>query len=128
MKRKVINEELKINGYYILDFNKGFLGENKEGYKMLEIMGLDPQIIPFSTAMFLQNRRVRWSDVNGHSATISFHVKPEQIECYGTYLGKRKFLRVFREWSNYEDPDMIARLESETIGELCMKCIFENIN
>lgn len=127
MKRKVINDKVKINGYHIQEFNRGFFGENGEGKRMLKIMGLSPEIIPFSTAIFLQNKRVFWTDRDGNRATISFKMKPDQFECFGTYLGKRKSLRIFREWNNYEDPDMIARLESETIGELCMKCIYENI-
>ncbi|MCM1140199.1 MAG: hypothetical protein NC453_16660 [Muribaculum sp.] len=127
MKRKVINDKVKINGYYIQEFNKGFLGEHKEGNKMLKIMGLQLDSIPFSTAIFLQNKRIFWTDKHGNRATISFKMKPDQLECQGTYLGKKKSLRLFREWNNYEDPDMIARLESETIGELCMKCIYENI-
>lgn len=125
MKRKVINDKVKINGFYIQDFNRGFLGEHKEGKKMLKSMGLNPEIIPFSTVIFLQNHKIFWTDVNGNRASISFKIKPDQLECFGNYLNKRKSFRLFREWNNYEDPDMIARLESETIGELCMKCIYE---
>lgn len=127
MKRKVINDTVKINGYYIQEFNKGFLGEHSEGEKMLKKMGLTTSTIPFSTVIFLQNKRIFWADSQGNRASISFKTKPDQLECFGTYLGKRKSLRIFREWNNYEDPDMIARLESETIGELCMKCIYENM-
>ena len=94
---------------------------------MLQKMGLDPAVIPFSTAIFLQNKRIFWKDNQGNRATISFKLKPDQLECFGTYLGKRRLHRIFREWNNYEDPDMIARLESDTIGELCMKCIYENM-
>lgn len=127
MKKKEINDQVKVNGYHIQEFNKGFLGENGEGKKMLKRMGLSTEIIPFSTVIFLQNKRAFWKDNQGNRATISFKMKPDQLECFGTYLGKRKSLRLFREWNNYEDPDMIARLESETIGELCMKCIYENM-
>lgn len=127
MKRKAINDTVKVNGYYIREFNKGFLGEHKEGERMLQKMGLDPAVIPFSTAIFLQNKRIFWKDNQGNRATISFKLKPDQLECFGTYLGKRRLHRIFREWNNYEDPDMIARLESDTIGELCMKCIYENM-
>ncbi len=51
MKRKAINDTIRVNGYYIQDFNKGFLGEHREGEKMLKKMGLQPTTIPFSTAM-----------------------------------------------------------------------------
>lgn len=127
MKRKVINDKVKVNGFYIQDFNKGFFGEHKEGERMLRKMGLEPTTIPFSTAILLQNKRIFWTDSQGNRATISFKLKPDQLECFGTYLKKRRSLRLFREWNNYEDPDMIARLESETIGELCMKCIYDNM-
>lgn len=127
MKRKEINDQVKINGYHIQEFNKGFFGEHGEGKTMLKKMGLSPETIPFSSVIFLQNKRAFWKDTQGNRATISFKLKPDQLECFGTYLGKRKSLRLFREWNNYEDPDMIARLESETIGELCMKCIYENM-
>lgn len=40
---------------------------------------------------------------------------------------KEKTIRIFREWGWHEDPEVIARLESEAIGDLCMKCIYENL-
>lgn len=127
MKRKTINHKAKINGYYINEFNQGFLGENHEGEKMLKYMGLSINNIPFSAAMFLQTQHIFWRDREGNKASISYRLKPDQIECFGNYLGKYRSYRLFREWNAYEDPEMIAKLESETIGELCMKCIYDNI-
>lgn len=127
MKKKQTNDSTRVKGFYINELIRGFFGEQNEGKVMLQKMGLSPDAVPFSVAIFLQNQRIFWFDKDGNRVTISFKLKPHQLECFGTYLGKRKSLRIFREWNNYEDPDMIARLESETIGELCMKCIYENL-
>ena len=94
---------------------------------MLQKMGLLPNAVPFSAAVFLQNQRAFWLDQGGNRVTISFKLKPNQLECFGTYLKKRKSIRLFREWGNHEDPEVIARLESEAIGDCCMKCIYENL-
>lgn len=103
------------------------MGEHDEGKQMLNIMGLPSDAVPFSVAAFLQNKRAVWSDGKGNKATISFQIKANQMECFGTYLKRRKSLRLFLEWDSDEDPEKIARLESEAIGELCMKCIYENL-
>lgn len=94
---------------------------------MLQKMGLSPDAVPFSVAVFLQNQRVFWLDKNGNRVTISFKLKHNQLECFGTYLKKRKSMRLFREWGSHEDPEVIARLESEAIGDCCMRCIYENL-
>lgn len=93
---------------------------------MLQKMGLSPDAVPFSVVVFLQNQRVFWLDKNGNRVTISFKLKHNQLECFGTYL-KRKSMRLFREWGSHEDPEVIARLESEAIGDCCMRCIYENL-
>lgn len=127
MKRKETNGQIKIGGYYISEFIRGFLGERKEGNMMLRQMGLPADTIPFSASVFLQKRKIRWKDKDGNTVSISFKLKPGQMECSGSYLGKKKSIRLFREWGNHEDAETIARLESEAIGDLCMKCIFENL-
>ena len=127
MKRKVTSSKLKIDGYYINEIIRGFLGDQDEGKKMLDIMGLPINEVPFSVATFIQNKRVFWKDVYGNKATISFKVKSNQLECFGTYKKKRKSYRVFLEWGTNEDHEKIARLESEAIGNLCMLCIYDNL-
>ena len=103
------------------------MGDQNEGQIMLKKMGLPIDTVPFSVAIFLQNQKIFWMDKNGNKATISFKLKPNQLECFGTYLKKRKSMRLFREWGNHEDPEVIARLESEAIGDCCMRCIYENL-
>lgn len=127
MKRKEINDKTKINGYYIKEFERGFLGEQNEGNRMLKRMGLQIDVIPFSVITFFRNKKVRWKDRDGNVAEISFKLKENQLECFGTYLGNKKSMRVFREWGVHEDQEIIAILESEAIGDLCMKCIYENL-
>lgn len=127
MKRKETNNQIKISGYYINELIRGFLGEQDEGNKMLRLMGLPTGIVPFSVAIFLQNKKTCWKDKDGNVASISFKLKPNQMECFGSYLGKKKSIRLFREWGNHEDLETVARLESEAIGDLCMKCIYENL-
>ena len=127
MKRKEINNKVKVNGYYVNEFIRGFLGEQDEGNWMLCKMGLQSNVVPFSAVTFFQNKRACWKDKDGNTASISFKSKPTQLECFGSYLKKRKNIRIFREWGCHENPEVIARLESEAIGDLCMKCIYENL-
>lgn len=127
MKKRSTGDELKVNGYYINELIRGFFGDQDEGRTMLRLMGLPTNEIPFSVVTFLQNNRIFWKDSSGNKATISFKFKPNQMECFGTYLKKRKSIRMFLEWDSHEDAEKIARLESEAIGDLCMKCIYENL-
>ena len=125
MKKKETDSRAKASGYYIHEFTRGFFGEKNEGGRMLRRMGLPADTVPFSAAAFLQKRRTRWKDSSGNIASISFKLKSNQMECFGSYLGQKKSIRLFREWGNHEDPEVIARLESEAIGDLCMTCINE---
>lgn len=127
MRKKETNNQTKVKGFYINELTRGFLGDQNEGQIMLRKMGLPIDTVPFSVAIFLQNQKIFWMDKNGNKATISFKLKPNQLECFGTYLKKRKSMRLFREWGNHEDPEVIARLESEAIGDCCMRCIYENL-
>ena len=127
MKRKEVGKNKKVNGYYIHEFTQGFFGEQNEGKIMLRKMGLPTEIIPFSAVAFLQNRKIKWKDTDGNIASISFKEKPSQIEFFGSYLGKKKSYRMFREWGVHEDKEVIVRIESEAIGDLCMKCIYDNL-
>lgn len=127
MKKKETNDLATVHGLYINELIRGFFGEHSEGKKMLQMMGLPIDTLPFSAALFLQKRRVQWKDANGNIAYISYKYKLNQLECHGSYLKKRKTLRIILEWGNREDNEMIARIESEAIGDLCMKCIYENL-
>lgn len=127
MKRKTTGEAVKAGGYYVNEFVRGFWGEYEEGKRMLETMGLSSDHLPFSASIFLTNKKAYWKDKRGNLAKISFIVRPHQIECFGNYLNKRKSFRVFLEWSAYEDEEKTLRLESEAIGDLCMRCIYELI-
>ena len=127
MKRKGANEEIKVNGVYSQELTRGFFGEQNEGKKMLLKMGLEGKDVPFSAAMFLRNKRTLWKDCDGNVVKISFIIKDNQIECFGSYCGKKKSIRLFREWSNCEDEDTIARLESEAIGDCCARCVYETM-
>ena len=128
MRKRKTCRHTKVKGFYINELIKGFMGDQNEGRKMLQMMGLPTDTVPFSAATFLQNQRIFWKDADGNRATISFKLKPNQLECFGTYLKKRKSMRLFREWGSHEDPDIISRLESEAIGDCCMRCIYENLN
>ena len=127
MKKKQTNDSARVKGFYINELIRGFFGDHNEGRIMLHKMGLSPDIVPFSVAVFLQNQRAFWLDKKGNRVIISFKLKHNQLECFGTYLKKRKSIRLFREWSIHEDPEVIARLESEAIGDCCMRCIYENL-
>lgn len=59
MKRKEINDKVKVNGYYVNEFTRGFFGEQDEGKWMLEQMGLQSGVVPFSVITFSKtNKRV----------------------------------------------------------------------
>lgn len=125
MKHISVNDKAKIKGFYVNEVIRGFWGEQGEGRKMLKLMGLDQRVIPFSIAILLQKRRVWWRDREGRVASVYFRLKPNQIECFGYYLGTTKSSRVFREWANNDETEMIERLHA--IGDLCMKCIYEKL-
>lgn len=127
MKRIKTDDKTSVRGFYIRSLERGFMGERGEGNKMLEAMGLPKDTIPFSSASLLRNAYAFWNDSQGNRVWISFKLKHNQMECFGSYLGKEKSIRLFREWSDYEDSETIARLESEAIGDLCMRCIYENL-
>ncbi len=127
MKRIETDKKEEIFGYNVNDFTHGFIGECNEGSDMLMKMGLKSDTLPFSAFMFLKNRHAIWKDKDNNVAKIAFILKPDQIECFGSYLGKKKSIRVFREWDIHENKELITRLESEAIGDLCMKCIYENM-
>lgn len=95
MKRKEINDKVKVNGYYVNEFTRGFLGEQDEGSWMLEQMGLRSEVVPFSVIAFFQNKRACWKDKDSNTASISFKLKPNQIECFGSYLKKKKLFVFF---------------------------------
>lgn len=128
MRKKDTNDLVTVKGLYINELVRGFFGEHCEGKKMLQMMGLPSDTLPFSAATFLQKRKVQWKDSDGNIAYISYKYKQNQLECHGSYLKQRKTIRLVLEWGNREDMEMIARIESETIGDLCMKCIYENLN
>lgn len=147
MKRKQTDNLLKVNGFFINDVIQGFFGEHNEGKIMLEEMGFKSNNLPFSAAVLLQKHQVFWIDNRGNKVIISYKLKPNQLECFGYYIipkseeaysaelktnpkadkfiRKKKSIRLFREWSVNEDPEIIARLESEAIGDCCMRCIYE---
>ena len=149
MKRKATNDLTQVNGFYVNELIRGFFGEHNEGKKMLQKMGLATDTLPFSVIVFLQKKSVFWLDKQGNKIVISFKLKPNQLECFGTYLipkdpemlnselkknpkaekfyKKQKSIRLFREWGSHEDPEVIARLESEAIGDCCMRCIYDNL-
>lgn len=125
MRRRHTANEVTLKGFYINEVAQGFWGEQNEGRKLLALMGLPDDVIPFSIATLIQNHKIYWKDALGNRASIGFKLKDDQIECYGSYLKRRKTLRVFREWGYNENKEKIARLESEAIGDLCMHCIYE---
>lgn len=127
-KRTEMDGQLKVDGFYVNDVELGFFGEQNEGRKMLQMMGLPTDTLPFSAAAFIQNRKVRWKDCNGKVASMSFKLKDDQIEFFGSYRGIRKSNRIFREWGDYEERETIVHLESEAIGNLCMMCIYEKMS
>lgn len=147
MKRKQVNSLTKVNGFYVNDLIRGFFGEQDEGKAMLRMMDFSSDQLPFSAVVFLQKKKVFWTDNRGNKVIISFRLRSNQLECFGSYLipkseeeyraelrknpkadkfiRKKKSIRLFREWSIHEDPEVITRLESEAIGDCCMKCIYD---
>lgn len=128
MKRRFINGKTNQCGYYVNDFIRGFMGERKEGEMILRFMGLPLSPLPFSVIAFLQKRKIRWKDSDDNLVTLSYRLKPGQIECSATYLEKKKTMRLFLEWGAHEDRVMVTKLESEAIGDLCMRCLYENFD
>lgn len=118
----------KINGFYIKDFITGFFSDMDGGGILLENMGLDADTIPFDVIDYLQYGYVEWNDKDGNIAKVSYTADEKQIECMGEYLGKPHSIRLDK-ISDDERVDMtkteVCRLESEALGELTMRVIFE---
>lgn len=127
MRKKRIKDKHKIRGFYLSEVIYGFFGDQDEGRIMLSKMGLQEDTIPFSVATFIRNKRTFWRDNKGNVARISYRLRPDAIECRGSYMKKEKMIRVIREWGSHENKDLIARLESIAIGDLCMHCIYNNL-
>ena len=125
--RNNIDENATVNGFYLKEVAECFFGPQDEGKWLLQYQGLDFDKLPFSVATLIREGKASWKDPIGRVCTISFKLKDDQIEFFGTYLGRKKMMRIFREWGDYESKEKIARLESEAIGNMCMKCIYESI-
>lgn len=117
----------KAGGYYIKDATQGFFGEKGEGKIVLEMMGLDPDVLPFSMAIYLKRHHVQWRDAEGRWVNMHFKVTDQRITFHTDYLGNRKSAILFREWESYEDKNDVAHLESEAIGNMSMLCLYDKM-
>lgn len=127
MKRKEIDDEAKVGRYYVSEAMKGFWGDKMEGRKVLSAMGLRTDQPPFSIASFLKSRNANWNDANGNMVQVSFNRKPMMLECVGDYLGSKRVIKIYVEWSKQDSKDMADKLESEAIGNLCSQCLYDII-
>ena len=119
--------KIKAGGYYIKDATQGFFGEKGEGNVVLERMGLDPNVLPFSMAAYLKRHHVQWKDAEGRLVNMSFMVTDQRITFQTEYLGNRKNAILFREWESYEDKNDVRHLESEAIGNMSMLCLYDKM-
>ena len=117
----------KSGGYYIQRATSGFWGEQREGEQVLEAMGLNPNKLPFSMAFYLKKHKVQWRDKDDKLVCMSFCVTEYKMEFYASYNGMKKSMSLWREWETYEDKDDIRKLESEAIGNMSMKCLYEKM-
>ena len=117
----------KSGGYYIQLATTGFWGENNEGEQILETMGLPTDRLPFSMAFYLKKHNVQWKDADDKLVCMSFCVTRYKIEFYASYNGMKKTTSLWREWETYEDNDDIRRLESEAIGDMSMRCLYDKM-
>ncbi len=125
MKKRNATIKKKICGFIVDDVERGFFGDMDGGGILLENMGLNPNEVPFSIINYLETGKTEWPDKDGNLAKVSFRLTDEKIICTGKYLGEEQTIQLFREWESYEDKNMICKLESEALGELTMRVIFE---
>ena len=125
MNQLNLSDEIVSCEYFADDFLRGFLGSHGEGCEVLKGMGLPYREAPFDVEPFLSSRVAIWPDGDGVMNSVSFNVTPTQLNCTATRGKSSKSVRMCREWGMYEDKEMIAHLESEAIGELCMKCLID---
>ena len=102
MKQRTVSHTTRKHGFYPNDFLRGFKGDHNQGNMLLKFMGLPTNQIPFSVITLLRNRYIRWKDAEGNVVTLSFSRKFKQIECIGSYLERRKKMRVLIEWGEDE--------------------------
>ena len=121
-----IDKNLVIDGFYVKNVASGFLGSkcNYCGKKMLRMMGLPKDIIPFDIVDFLRRGETYWKDCDGNIAFISFKIQGEWITCFGSYLGRKKTDSFTHDLYNKRITKPV-RNSSGDIGTSCMLCIYE---
>ena len=121
-----IDKNLVIDGFYVKNVAGGFLGSsyNYCGKKMLRLMGLPKEIIPFDIVDFIHSGETYWKDCDGNIAYISFKIKGDEITCFGSYLGRKKTVSFTHDLYNKRITQPI-RNSSQNMAESCMLCIYE---
>lgn len=100
---------------------KGFLGKNKDGKILLDIMALPTNELPFDAQEFKKKQRAYWKDGFGEFAAISFKLRQEDIECFGIYRGRKKLIRMpYFDNNGNEDAGFL-------IANACMSCLYATI-
>lgn len=117
----------KSGGYYIHRATTSFWGDNGECEQILEAMGLPTDKLPFSMAFYLKKHNVQWRDKDNKLACLSFCVTDYKMEFYASYNGMKRTAALWREWETYEDKDDIRKLESDAIGEMSMRCLYDKM-
>lgn len=108
-----------INGINVKEFVNGWWGEHGEGVELLRSLGLSPKSIPFSIEGLLVNGSSDFADSDGSVISVKLARYDTYYDFSCVYHGKRKTLRLYREWGS-ENLDVILRLESHSLGD-CLR-------
>lgn len=106
----------------IQHFIAGWWGEHSEGRKLLQMLGLPPDKIPFNVEQFLKNKSVTLKDAWRNRIMVWLNKSDTLFEFNCTYLDKRRHIRLYREWEA-ESVERIIQYESYSIGECVRKII-----
>lgn len=112
-----------INGVLIRFFINGWWG-NEEGKNTLNLLQLNNDKIPFNITKFLKQGYTEFKDGTGNVVRLSFRRSETKMHFLCNYNGKRKGIRLFREWGT-TDVNMILQLESCAVGECTRNIILE---
>lgn len=109
-------------GVNIQHFTAGWWGEHSESNKLLQMLGLPPNRIPFCVEWFLRNRSIILKDAERNKIMVWFTKNDIMYEFHCIYKDRRRHIRLYREWETV-DVERIVQLESYSIGECARKII-----
>lgn len=111
-----------INGIIVQQFIKGWWGDNQDGKKLLQFLGLPINTLPFDAEELLRANKIVIYLVDNIAVEISIDKQDAYYEFTCKYPDKKFRFKLFREWDGV-DIDTIIKMESYAVGECVRKVL-----